>query len=104
MDGRVFAVAKKVLYHRNGNIFTMRKWLNDEKQLVFIFRFNYINQYSYLENNFNHLKLRYTDPYNCLTKGTLVSQPCTLVLATDFNISQYLHLSIHSPTIIVPII
>ena len=61
------------------------------------------NSYLHSENNFN-LKLRYTDPYNFLTKRALVSQPDTLVVARDSKISHYLKLSINSPTIILPII
>ena len=32
MAGCVFAIAKEVFHHRNGNILTLYDWLNDEKQ------------------------------------------------------------------------
>ena len=80
MAGRAFVVAKEVFHHRNGNIFTMRKWLNDQKQ-SFLFYVNYNNQHLYFEMNFNHLKLRYTDPFNFLTKRALVNQLNMLVVA-----------------------
>ena len=63
MSDRAFVVAKVVFHHRKGNIFTMWKWLNDQKQ-SFLFYVNYDNQHLYFEMNFNHLKLRYTDPFN----------------------------------------
>ena len=80
----------------------MWKWLNYQKQF-FLFYVNYNNQHLYFEMNFNHLKLRYTDPFNFLTKRALVSQLNMLVVAKDPNISHYLNLSIHSPTIIPPL-
>ena len=70
----------------------------------FLSEFNYINEYFYFEKNFNHWKLRYTDPCNFLTKRELVSQQCTLVVAKDSNISHYLNLSINTPTIILLVI
>ena len=53
--------------------------------------------------NFNHVKLRYIEPCNFLTKRTLVSQPSTLVVARDPIVSYYLNLSIYFPTIILVI-
>ena len=50
----------------------MWEWLNDEKQF-FLFNLNHIDQYLYLEKNFNYLKLIYTDPCNFLNKSTLGS-------------------------------
>ena len=98
-----FVVAKEVFHHRNGNVFTMWGCSNDEKQF-FLFNVNNINRHLYLEKNFIHLKLRYTNPCNFLTKRALVSQPSTLMVAKDSKISHYLNLSIHLPTIILPII
>ena len=57
MAGHVFVVAKEVFHHRNGDILELWKWLNDEKWLC-LFKFNYIDKYLHLENNFDHLKLR----------------------------------------------
>ena len=53
--------------------------------------------------NFNHVKLRYIEPCNFLTKRALVSQQSTLVVAKDANISHYLNLSIYMPTITLAI-
>ena len=52
----------------------------------------------------NHLKLRYTEPCNFLTKRALVNQPSTLVVAKDSSILHYLNLSMYLPTIIIAII
>ena len=54
--------------------------------------------------NFVHLKLRYIDSCNFLTKRTLVGQPSTLLVAKDSNISDYLNLSMYLPTIILAIL
>ena len=54
--------------------------------------------------NFNHVKLRYIEPCNFLTKRALVSQQSTLAVAKDPNIAHYLNLSIYLPTIILAII
>ena len=54
--------------------------------------------------NFNHVKLRYIEPCNFLTKRALMSQPSTLMVAKDPDISHYLNLSIYLPTIILAII
>ena len=54
--------------------------------------------------NFNHVKLRYIELSNFLTKRALVSQQSTLVVAKDPNISRYLNLSIYLPTIILAIV
>ena len=86
MAGRAFLVAKEVFHHRNGNILKLWEWLNDEKQF------------------FYHSKLRYTEPWNFLTKRALVSQQSTIVVAKDSNISHYLNLLVNSPTIILLII
>ena len=103
MAGRSFVVAKEVFHHRNENNLKLWEWLNDEK-LFFLSKFNYINKHLHLEKNFKHSKLRYTDPYNFLNKGALVSQQSTLVVAKDSNISHYMNLSINSPAIILAII
>ena len=58
----------------------------------------------YLVKYFNHLKLKYTDPWNFLTTRTLASQPCALVDAKGSNISHYLNSSIYLSTIILAIV
>ena len=88
MSSCAFVVTKEVVPRRNGNVLKLWEWLNSDKQF-FSFAFNYINKYLHLENNFNHLKLRYTDPCSYLTKRALVSQPTTLVVAKDPNNSHY---------------
>ena len=52
--------------------------------------------------NANHLKLKYIDLCNFITKRALVSQPSTLVVAKD--ISYYLNLSMYFSKIILAII
>ena len=54
------------------------EWLNDEKHVFS--KFYYINKHVYFEKNFNHSKLRYTDPCNFLTKCALFSQQSTILL------------------------
>ena len=54
--------------------------------------------------NFRHVKLRYIEPCNFLSKRALVSQQSTLVVAKDPNISLYLNLSIYLQTITLAII
>ena len=56
-----------------------------------------------MKNN-NHLKPRYTEPCNFLTKRAWVSQQCTLVIAKDSNISYYLNSWAYLPVIIIAII
>ena len=90
-------------YHGNGSILALWEWLNDEKQL-FRWKLSYFNNHSYSVINFNHVKLRCTEPCNFLTKRALVSQQSTLVVAKDPNISHYLNLSVYLPTIILAII
>ena len=77
--------------------------VNDEKQL-FLCKFSCVNDYLYSVINFKHVKLRYIEPCNFLTKNALVSQQSTLVVAKDSSISHYLNLSIHLLTIILAII
>ena len=101
MAGCAFVVAKEVFHYRNSNILTLWEWLNSENQF---FLFKYIIKHLYLEKHFNHLKLRYTDLRNFLTKRALVSQPIKLIVAKDSNILHYLNLSINSPSIILLII
>ena len=98
--GRAFVIANEVFHHRNDNILTLWELLNDEK-LFFLFKFNYINTHLHPEENFNRLKVRYIDSCNFLYKRVLVIQPSTLVVTKDSDISNYLHLSIHSSTIIL---
>ena len=78
----------------------MNKWW---KTVPFVW-INSINKQLYLEKISNHLKLKYTEPCNFLTKRALVGQPSALVDAKDSNISHYLNLLINSPTIILPIV
>ena len=65
---------------------------------------SYVNNHLYSVIHFNHVKLRYIEPYNLHTKHALVSQPSKLVVAMDFKISHYLNLSIYLPAIIQVII
>ena len=46
MADRAFVIAKELFYRRDGNIFTLWEWLNDEKQF-FWFKFNYIKKHLY---------------------------------------------------------
>ena len=103
MAGCAFVVAKDVFYYGNGSILTLWWWLNDKKQLFWC-KFNYIHILLYLVKNFIHEKLRYTEPGNFLIKRALVSQPSTLVVARDSNISHYLNLSTYLPTSVLAII
>ena len=66
--------------------------------------FSYANNYLYLVISFKHVKLRYIEPCNFLTKRALVSQTSTLVVAKDPTIAHYLNLSIYLQTINVAII
>ena len=102
MAGCVFVVAKEVFYHGNGSILTLWWWLNNERQFFWC-KFSCMNNQLYLVRTFNHLKSRYTEPCNFLTKRALVSQPSTLVFAKDSNISHYLNLSMYLTTIILAI-
>ena len=80
MASGAFVCAKEVFHHRNGHILKLWDWINNEKQFV-LFKFNNINKHLHLEKKINQLKLRDTDPCNCLAKYALVSQPSTLVVA-----------------------
>ena len=97
MAGRAFVVTKGVFHHKNGNILKPWEWSNDEKHF-FLAKFNYINKHLYVEKNLN---------WDILTSAIFspnvhcVSQPNTLVVADDSNISHYLNLSINSPSIIL---
>ena len=103
MAGRAFVVAKEffimemvVFWHRdNGQMM---------KKQLFWCKFSYVNNHLYSVINFNHIKLNYIETCNFLTKYALVSQPSTLVVAKDPNISHYLNLSICLPTIILSIV
>ena len=75
-----------------------------KKTQLFWCKFSYVNNHLYSVINFNHVKLRYTEWCNFLTKRALVSQQSTLVVAKDPNILHYLNLSIYFPTIILAII
>ena len=56
-----------------------------------------------MKNN-NHLKPRYIEPCNFLTKRAWVSQQYTLVVAKDSNISHYLNSWAYLVMIILAII
>ena len=66
MAGRVLWLPRKhltietVMFWNYGNDQMMKKFFSS--------KFNYINKHLYLENNFNHLKQRYTDLCNILTE------------------------------------
>ena len=83
MTGRAVVVANEVFHHRNGNISTLWEWLHDEKQFLLF------NEHLYLERNFNHLRLRYSDPCNFLTKRALVSQPSTALFEFIHSFAKY---------------
>ena len=73
MAGRAFVVAKEVFI-----IGTVVFWHCDNgwmtgKQLFWC-KFSYVNNHFYSMINFNHVKLKYIEPYNFLTKRALVSQ------------------------------
>ena len=89
-------------YHGNGSILTLWSWLNDEKQLIWC-KFSYVNNHLYSVINFNHVKLRYIEPCNFLTKRAFVRQQSTLAVAKDPNILHYLNLLIYLPAIILAI-
>ena len=106
MAGHAIVVVKDInllFYHGNAVILTLRLWLNDGKWFVWC-KFNYINNYLWLVKNNNHLKPRYTEPCNFLTKRARVSQQCTLVVAKDSNISHYLNSWAYLVMIILAII
>ena len=106
MAGHAIVVVKDInllFYHGNAVILTLRLWLNDGKWFVWC-KFNYINNYLWLVKNNNHLKPRYTEPCNFLTKRAWVSQQCTLVVAKDSNISHYLNSWAYLVMIILAII
>ena len=93
MAGHAIVVVKDItllFHHGNAVILTLWYWLNDEKWFVWC-KFNYINNHLWLVKNNNHLKPRYTEPCNFLTKRAWVRQQCTLVVAKDSNISHYLN-------------
>ena len=71
---------------------------------LFWCKLSYVNNHLYSVINFNHVKLRYIEPCNFLTKRALVSLQSTLVDAKGPNISYYLNLSIYLPTITLAII
>ena len=104
MAGRAFVVVKEV-FIMNTVVF----WHCDDGQMMtkknsFWCKLSYVNNHLYSVINFNHVKVRYIEPYNFLTKRALVSQPSTLAVAKDPNISHYLNLSIYLPTLILAII
>ena len=93
MAGHAIVVAKDItllFHHGNAVILTLWWWLNAGKWFVWC-KFNYINNHLWLVKNNNHLKTRYTELCNFLTKRAWVSQQCTLVVAKDPNISHYLN-------------
>ena len=66
--------------------------------------FSYVNNHLYSVIDFNHVKMKYIEPCNFLTKRALVSQQSTIVVAKGPDISHYLNLSIYLPMIILAII
>ena len=103
MAGHATFVGKELFHHGNGSILKLWELIYGERQSLLV-KFNYISTHLPLEKNFNQLKMWYTDPCNFLTKRALVSQPSTLAVAKETDISHYLNLSINSPTIVLPII
>ena len=103
MAGRAFVVAKKVFIME-----TVVFWHCDNGLMKinnpFWCKFSYVNNHLYSVVHFNHIKLRYIELCNFLTKRALVNQQSTLVVAKDSNISLYLNLSIYLPMIILAII
>ena len=96
MAGHAFVVAKEVFImetvvfrHNNGWITKNNSFGVNSAMPIIIF---------------NHVKLRFIEPCNFLTKRALVSQQSTLVAAKDPNISHYLNWSIYLPMIIRAII
>ena len=85
MAGHAIVVVKDInllFCHGNAVILTLWQWLNDGKWFVWC-KFNYFNNHLWLVKNNKHLKPRYTEPCNFLTKRAWVSQQCTLVVAKD---------------------
>ena len=79
MAGHAIVVVKdKTLLFYHGNAVILTLWC----------KFNYINNHLWLAKNNDHLKPKYTEPSNFLTKRTWVNQQCTLVVAKD---SHYLN-------------
>ena len=106
MAGHANVVVKDItllFYHGNAVILTLWQWLNDGKWFVWC-KFNYFNNHLWLVKNNNHLKPRYTEPCNFLTKRAWVSQQCTLVVAKDSNNSHYLNSWAYLVIIILAII
>ena len=92
-----------LFYHGNAVILTLWLWLNDGKWFVWC-KFNYFNNHLWLVENNNHLKPRYAESCNFLTKRAWVSQQCTLMVAKDYNISHYLNSWAYLVMIILAII
>ena len=93
MAVRAFVVDNEVFCQGNGNMLTLGWWSNDEKHYYVNLTSIYTHWFSM--KNFKHVKLRYADPCNFLTKHAFVRQPSTLVFAKESNISHYLNLSIY---------
>ena len=92
MAGHAIVVVNDIIllfYHGNAVILTLRYWWNDGKWFVWC-KFNYINNHLWLVKNNNHLKPRYTEVCNFLTKRAWVSQQCTLVVAKDFAFFEFI--------------
>ena len=104
MSGSAFVVANEIFHHIIEMVIVSHCENDYVMQHLFQSKFNYSNKDLYSEKNFNHLKLRYINPCKFLTKAGLVSQPNRFVVIKESNNSHYLNLSIHSPTIILPII
>ena len=90
MIDRACVVVKEVFHHGNGNISKLWECLF-MKNSPFS-KFNHINKHLYLENNFNHLILRYPNPCNVLTKRAFgwANQACLWLLRTlTFRIIRF---------------
>ena len=92
MDGRAFVVAKEAFIME-----TVVFWYCDNVKMMKnnSFSVNAINVKNHLYSaiNLNHVKLRYIEPCNFLTKRALVSQQSTLAVAKDPNILHYFNQS-----------
>ena len=84
--GCAFVLTQEIFHYRNSNIFTLWQWLNDEN--CSFLKLDHFNRHVCLQNNFNHLKLRYSDMCNFLTRHALVSQPRTHMVATIFALFE----------------
>ena len=90
MTGWTYVVAKDIFHHKNGNMWELSEWLNDEKRFFFS-KVSYINKHWYLEKNLNHLKVKYSDTWNFRIKRALGEPTKHASVAKDSNSSHYLN-------------